>query len=190
MAEKAAKAVALVKVMEAMEEEEEEEEMFLEEEEEDDFMMQSAIVEEAKRRTGRGRRWCVRPLNRTRQVDGLYSTLILKMRELDEERHFSILRMSPSRFDDLLRRIEPMIQHAPTHSAPISPAERLAITLVILANGGTQNFVSATYKMGKSTACAIVTEVCRAIWWALKEEFVAFPTPVQFREIAKDYWRL
>ena len=44
--------------------------------------------------------------------------------------------------------------------------------------------------MGKSTACAIVTEVSKAIWQVLKDDFVAFPTSAQFREIALDFWRL
>ena len=182
-------AEAIADVLEVMEEEEEEEEMLMEAEDEDEALMQSAIVEEANRRTS-GRRWCVRPLNRTRQVDGLYTTLILPMRRIDEEKHFALMRMSASRFDDLLRRVEPLIQHAPTHSAPILPAERLAITLCILASGATQQFVSAGYKMGKSTACSIVTEVSKAIWQVLKDEFVAFPSQAQFRDIAMDYWRL
>ena len=181
-------AEAVARVLEVMEEEEEEENMLEEAEEEDDFALLSAAAVANKKNSGR--RWCVRPLNRTRQEDGLYTTLVVRMRSMDEEKHFSILRMSASRFDDLLRRVEPFIQHAPTHSMPISPAERLATTLCILAHGASHNLVSAAFKMGTSTACSIVTEVCKAIWLALKDEFVAFPSPAQFRDIAVDFWRL
>ena len=184
------KVAAVCSVLKVMEEEEEEEMMLEEAEENEDFFALLRAIEEAKTGETSVRRWCVRPLNTTRQEDGVYTTLVLKMRRMDEQMHFSIFRMSAGRFDDLLRRIEPFIQHAPTHSAPISPSERLAITLCILASGGSQHFVSACYKMGKSTACSIVTEVCRAIWLVLSPEFVAFPSPAQFRDIALDFWRL
>ena len=36
------------------------------------------------------------------------------MRGMDEEKHFEIMRMSASRFDDLLRCVAPLIEHAPT----------------------------------------------------------------------------
>jgi len=109
---------------------------------------------------------------------------------MDDERHFAYFRMSACRFDDLVRRITPYIEHAPTHSMPISTQERLAATLQILASGSSQTSVAASYKMGVSTVCSIVSEVSKALWLALKEDFVAFPSPAQMLDIAQDFWRL
>ena len=112
------------------------------------------------------------------------------MRAMDEEIHFDYFRMSASRFDDLLRRVEPLITHAPTHRMPVSPAERLSVTLRILASGSSAQSVANSYRLGYSTVCSILIEVCRAIWTALKDEFVAFPSRAQFEEIARDFWRV
>ena len=44
--------------------------------------------------------------------------------------------------------------------------------------------------MGHSTVSVVVSEVSQAIWLALKDDFVAFPSPAQFREIAVDFQNL
>ncbi|KAK0141458.1 hypothetical protein N1851_021443 [Merluccius polli] len=61
---------------------------------------------------------------------------------MDTERHFQYFRMSAGAFDDLLRRVAPHIQHKPSHSAPVSVAERLAVTLRYLATGMSQQATS------------------------------------------------
>lgn len=58
--------------------------------------------------------------------------------DVDTHSHFSYFRMNAFRFDDLVRRVAPYIEHAPTHLIPISAAERLALTLRILASGDSQ----------------------------------------------------
>ena len=123
-------------------------------------------------------------------MHGEWGLLVQQMRDMDEERHFQNFRMSPARFDDLLRRIEPLLQHAPTHRMPISPAERLAVTLVVLAAGLSHQRAATEYRMGVSTVCNIITEVSKAIWESLKDEFVPFPSAAGFRDIAVDYWNL
>ena len=112
------------------------------------------------------------------------------MRELDPEMHFRYFRMSASRFDDLVHRILPHIQHARSHTSPLEVADRLAVTLWILASGGTQQSVAASYRLGSATVSKIVTEVCQAIHKALKEEFLPYPSRAGFEEIAKDFWRM
>ena len=46
---------------------------------------------------------------------------------MDEEKHFEIMRMSASRFDDLLRRVAPLIEHAPTHSIVVFAGRKAKI---------------------------------------------------------------
>ncbi|KAG9279154.1 putative nuclease HARBI1 [Astyanax mexicanus] len=111
------------------------------------------------------------------------------MRYIDEETHFSYFRMCASRFDSLLRKVAPHVKHARTHSSPIDLAERLAVTLRILASGCTQQSAAESYKLGSSTVRAIVSEMCTAIWHAL-EDFVEFPKPTQWTDIAKEFWNL
>ena len=120
----------------------EEEEIDLEEEE-----LLTALLLAREQGHRRERRWCVRPLNRTRLSQGEF-VLVKQMRELDPEMHFRYFRMSASRFDDLVHRIRPHIQHPRTHTSPIEVAERLAVTLRILASGGTQQSVAVSYRLG------------------------------------------
>ena len=133
------------------------------------------IINKRRKRARCKRRWSVRPLNSLRLEDGEFFSLVRPMRSMDTERHFQYFRMSAGAFDDLLRRVAPHIQHKPSHSAPVSVAERLAVTLRYLATGMSQQALAASYKLGTATVSCIVREVCAAIWTALKDEFVAFP---------------
>ena len=49
---------------------------------------------------------------------------------------------------------------------PMSPAERLTITLRYLASGDSQQFIAFLFKVGHSTVNKIV---CDAVWDALKD---------------------
>ena len=108
----------------------------------------------------------------------------------DAEKHYEYFRMSSQRFNELLSHVAPFIQHQGTHRSPIDAAQRLAVTLRLLATGCSQPSVAASYRMGATTVSAIITEVCQAIWQALHADFVPFPSGHQWAVIARDFWRL
>lgn len=129
----------------------------------------------------------MQPLNENRHINGKFFSLVLPMRVLDDERHFQYFRMSAATFHDLLRRVAPMINHAASHRAPLSDAERLAVTLRYLAAGISQQALAASYKLGTATVSKIIREVCQALWTALREE-VKFPQGDQWEAIREGFW--
>ncbi|KAG0431463.1 hypothetical protein HPB47_021782, partial [Ixodes persulcatus] len=94
--------------------------------------------------TARRRRFWVRPSWRFRNTEGQASALLPRLRARDEGYFRDFLRMPPSTFDTLLGLVGPKIERKVTpFREPISPHDRLAITLRFLANGDT--FRSLSY---------------------------------------------
>lgn len=58
----------------------------------------------------------VRPLNQAHRDNGEYVALVLPMQETDDEEHHQYLGIFIGKFDDILRRIIPLIIHHYTHS--------------------------------------------------------------------------
>ena len=77
--------------------------------------------------------------------------------------------MSPNRFEHLLELIKPMIMKKNAVREVIPPDECLAIALRFLASGESQTSLSYYFKIGKSTLCGVVEEVCQAIWTVLQD---------------------
>ena len=100
--------------------------------------------------------------------------------------------MSPESFDYLLSKVRPHITKQPTKlQEPISPAERLALTIWYLASGDSQQSISFSYRIGKPTVSNIIHETCHAIWDALNEKFQRPPTSSdEWRNIADEYLAL
>lgn len=76
------------------------------------------------------RRYWVRPIihERINQGDGHH--LINEIRLFDPETHFAYCRMTVAKFDDLLQRVQPLIEKQITNFRhPISARDRLYLTL-------------------------------------------------------------
>ena len=100
----------------------------------------------------------------------------------------SYLRMTPSRFEHLLHLVAPYIQKKPCRSRePISPAERLVMTLRYLATGDSQQSQAFNFRVGRSTACNIIHSTCLGIWEALAGTYLRPPrTAADWKNIATE----
>ena len=131
----------------------------------------------------------IRELNLTRTVKGEYTTLVKEMRQLDEERHFMYFRMSYRRFEELLQRVQEKITFPKNHRYPVSPDERLFLTLRYLATGDSQQTLAITFRLGKSTVSQIIYQTCEAIWDSLFSDFVRLPNRQTWRNISEEFWK-
>ena len=139
-----------------------------------DIETQILLIEKLRRERLRRivRRWYVRPLNVPRLMTGEFNSLVGPMRDMDEETHFRYFRMSAGKFDKLLRRVLPHLNHQSTHRMPVDAAQRLAVALRILASGANQQTVAVSFRLGSSTVSKVVSEVCKALWMALQTDFL------------------
>ncbi|XP_040066966.1 uncharacterized protein LOC115311512 [Ixodes scapularis] len=129
----------------------------------------------------------VRDIFDKRKVFGEFYHLVQELRESDPEYHFMYFRMTKSSFDRLLALVYDRLVHAPTHRSPISPAERLAITLRFLASPGSLGHIGVSYRMHKATLSSILRETLPAIWETLATLFLKPPTAAKWEEIRREF---
>ena len=85
--------------------------------------------------------------------------------------------MTPNRFEHLLTLVAPRIGKRTTQlREPISAAQRLALTLRYLATGKSQQSLSFSFRIGKSTVSKIVSETSLAIYESLRDPFIKHPS--------------
>lgn len=95
--------------------------------------------------------------------------------------------MSPERFDHLHRLTAPMLTKNCTNRTPVSPRERLAVTLRYLATGDSQRSIAFNFVLGRQTVGRIIAETCLVISHVLKT-YISFPeSEAQWRAISQDY---
>lgn len=75
------------------------------------------------------RRWWVREVNKTRDVDGFFITSYKQLKAKDEEHFFKAVRMAPKTFNFLLLVLKERLSKRSLRK-PIEPETRLAITLM------------------------------------------------------------
>ena len=97
--------------------------------------------------------------------------------------------MTPQRFEHLLTLVAPFLKKKHCRSrVPISPEERLVVTIRYLATGDSQQSQSFNFRLGKSTVCQIIKETCDAIWNALNETFLSAPEKKEdWEKIAREF---
>jgi len=81
-----------------------------------------------KRPLRRTRSVWVHPINAQRLTKGSFVTLYSKLRA-DDRKFFNYFRMSMRSFDELVGKLSDSLMQEDLHRIPISPTERLAVTL-------------------------------------------------------------
>lgn len=134
------------------------------------------------------RRYGVHPIWKERKNKGHYHNLIREMRNQESEFFRKYLRMTPSSFDKLLKLIQDRMKKY-SQNEPISPGERLAVTLRFLATGDSYKSLSYAFYLGFSTVQKIIPETCDIIWNALKDKYIPGNNSVVLLAIADAHCR-
>ena len=116
--------------------------------------------------------------------------LIQEMQLNDHESFFQYFRMTPGRLEELLCLVGPYLAKDSTTREPISPAERLAVTLRFLATGDSQKSIAFSFRLGHATVTKMVEETSEALWKSLSNYIKAPSTQNEWLKIASDFWEL
>ena len=97
--------------------------------------------------------------------------------------------MSPERFKHLLSLVRPMIEKEDTNMRKAIPAaERLALTLCFLATGDSQQSLSFSFRIRRSTISKIISETCDAVYTVLRDKYLKVPnTHDEWLKIVNDF---
>ena len=106
----------------------------------------------------------------------MYQALAQELRLHDREYFLRLTRMSPERFEELLKCVGPFIAKSHCRSRePISPGERmLLLTLRYLVTGDSQQSLAFSFRIDRITVSNILRETCDAILAMLLLFFVFF----------------
>lgn len=135
------------------------------------------------------KRFWRRGIFRDRKLHSEFYTMYQNLRDTDREYHFKYVRMSKERFDHLLGMIRHLITKKDTQMREaISAEERLVITLRFLSTGMSQQDLCFAFRVGRTTVCNIVREVCAAIFDILSPIYMRPPTTEdEWRHISNDF---
>lgn len=155
------------------------------------LLLRTAILIQKKKTKSKKRRFWVREILKERDEKGAFKQLVGDLRLFDREYFFRFIRMSPERLDDLLSQVGPLLAKKPCHSRePISPAQRLIVTLRYLASGDSQQTHAFYFRLGRSTVCKIIKETTQAIWTSLQPRYLQYPeTYSQWEVLAAEFER-
>ena len=154
----------------------------------EDLLLLLLLRKRQNRRKMRRKRFWVRKIYRERQTHGTFYTLFQTLLK-DKEMFFRYHRMTPSRFEHLFSLVKDRITKKDTRLRKAIPGrERLSLTLRFLATGESQQSLSFSYRIGRTTVSGIVSEVCHDIFESLKDDYLRAPeTAEEWSEIAKQF---
>ena len=108
----------------------------------------------------------------------------------DEKKFFNYFRMSPAQFDTLVNAINPLLNKGSTnYRKTISTDHRLAVCLRYLATGNSFASLSFSFRLGLSTVCEIVYEVCESIYCFLSSSELSLPDTDRWKKISTRFFQ-
>ena len=139
----------------------------------------------AGQRPSRRHNMWVRPWLLQREERGAYHNIMAELYVTDIPGFTNFMRMIPEFFEMIKTRLEPRLaRQATNYRAPISVAEKLALTIRYLATGGSYTSLSCQFRVGRSTISKFLPEVCRAIQDEFTREYPRCPTtPDEWKEL-------
>ncbi|CAB3993019.1 Hypothetical predicted protein [Paramuricea clavata] len=136
------------------------------------------------------KRFWMRKIYQERILKGEFHLLIKEIILFDHEYFFRCFRMVPATFEKLLSWVSPYIQKKTTKMRePVSPSERLSVTLRYLVTGDEQTSIAASYRISPSTIGRIIGETCQVLWQVLIEKgyLTAPKTKEHWKKIAREF---
>uniref|UniRef100_A0A8C5QLD1 DDE Tnp4 domain-containing protein n=1 Tax=Leptobrachium leishanense TaxID=445787 RepID=A0A8C5QLD1_9ANUR len=131
-------------------------------------------------RLKRKRRFWVNPILVKRSRLGEFHHLRDKLQK-DAAKFFDYYRMSLETFTCILDAIRPFITKSSDFRDPISPEERLTVTLRYLATGSSFKTLGYSFRISDVTVGRIVLDTCKAIWDKLQ--------PLHLGPIVDGFWK-
>lgn len=129
--------------------------------------------EKERKKVKRQRKMWVRKWIESRTEEGYFVKLMVELRNKDETMYKNFLKITPTDFDFLVKKVKPLIQKQSTvMRESISPAERLALSLSFLASGDSYHSLSYLFRIPVCTIGKIIPETCKALYESLKDEWM------------------
>ena len=128
----------------------------------------------------------VRPWLLQREEKGAYHNIMAELYATDIPGFTSFMRMTPESFEMIKTRLKPhLARQATNYRAPISVAEKLALTIRYLATGESYTSLSCQFRFGRSTISKFLPEFCRAI----QDEFPESTSDVLLLQRSGKNWK-
>ncbi|XP_041430603.1 protein ALP1-like [Xenopus laevis] len=136
------------------------------------------LLQEERKKRAAARKYWVHPITSQRLKNGQFHILYSELRRYPEKFQ-KFFRMSTSSFDELLTILTPGLSHDHTLMRdPISPEERLCLTLRFLATGQSFSSLYFQFLIGRSTISKIVRETCMLMWSELRRLVMPVPDEI------------
>ncbi|XP_057317786.1 uncharacterized protein LOC130662861 [Hydractinia symbiolongicarpus] len=111
-----------------------------------------------------------------RNERGAYNAILNELKLTDFESYRSYLRMNTDTFQKLIDIVGPKIQKQRTMMRdPISPEEKLAVTLRFLATGESYESLMYQFRIHKTTISQLIPTVCQEIYLSFKDQYLHLP---------------
>lgn len=138
-------------------------------------------------RTIQRQEW-VNDLFRRRQQRGFFNNLIPELLHNERYNLKKFLRIDEPTFKHLVDLLKPRLQKFNPFRLPLTPQEKIAVTLRYLATGETYESLQFGFRMAANTICKVIPETCDAIIGLLGPIYLKTPNSAEeWNQIAEDF---